>query len=929
MRLEQLRNIENLSVRAFNICKTSSLSTLDLILNWYKKYGNFKNIRNCGNNTNQELVAVCLKYKDLQELDTHHVVELDDDRKLVNLVSVRAYNICVNNGLNNVDSVVDFYKVNGSFDKLRTCGLKTNLELINFCKENIDSNSISKMSDDGGPVLLLIENFNRLQQRVIRYYYYLLLGNLPSQTRRALRDYLVDRSNSPMENVFEKILNNQAFDLGHFHFLGAIEIRKLSHFIGSFKNMVQSVSDISSREELVNFNYRLTLDSIFPNSELYYKLKVNTIFSVMKVAIENEVFFGGNILKIFINKFNIFDNNKVKLLNDDVNLSKERIRQICKGIHEDLFDKSRFINKLIDEPLDNNELFHDCDVVCIDQLLNEKINAVNQTDFSKEWNSYLIYVYFSHRFELIGLVEDVLFKKNNNKNGRHNWSSFYLVNNDLTEVFDFLLLVNDYKFALDSSGVNSIYFNINNYVIGKFGVSNSVDVLRISNIARFIIRHEFGHESDGNGNFLLQKNSRKPFHECVYVALETIGSQSSVSEITCMVAKLFPEELTTESKVRAALKRKFGFVPIGRSSVFGLIHWENEFSNFKGGTIRGLVSDYLKLEGSPRHIDSITDFVRKYRPNTYRRSVWDNLRADKAGIFVFSNDRFVGLKSGVSDDFAIRLPRQRSSITKDKERFESIIFDILRECPGQVSSKEFLKEELVKISQLNSPSLDNILNKASYLKRRLCIAGRPFYYYHTSSEILDISRDHDNIQDFILTNLKTADFRLEYYYKAMQKMIDNPDPEIITGAIGRLISRGKISQFYHKFIDNDSEILMSIRIKAILDNLIMGICESMANRRDISFTMDREVYNNKFVNDFVSYLTICGVIQINLYEINIEIVYLINYAGDRVLLNDKLEALFLPFVLKDYFLANKLECEFMVLGFNVKYNKRFNLISYE
>ena len=61
MRLEQLKDIENLSVRAFNICKTSSLSTIDLILNWYKKYGNFKNIRNCGNNTSQELVVICLK----------------------------------------------------------------------------------------------------------------------------------------------------------------------------------------------------------------------------------------------------------------------------------------------------------------------------------------------------------------------------------------------------------------------------------------------------------------------------------------------------------------------------------------------------------------------------------------------------------------------------------------------------------------------------------------------------------------------------------------------------------------------------------------------------------------------------------------------------------------------------------------------------
>jgi len=537
------------------------------------------------------------------------------------------------------------------------------------------------------------------------------------------------------------------------------------------------------------------------------------------------------------------------------------------------------------------------------------------------------------------------------------------------------------------------------------GASNSNDIVRIVKIARFIIMNEFGLEFDENDNFFLKKNARKPLHECAYIALSAIGSPASVSEITIMVVKLFPEELTTENKVRAALKRKFGFVPVGRSSVFGLAHWENELSNFKGGTIRSLVADYLKLEGAPRHIHSITDFVKKYRPNTYVRSVWDNLRTDASGIFVFSNDRFVGLKSNISnegeqllneflpeklksweqsfsdfvnfvsensriprssgcpieeiqlyrwysiqirsmdrgeldlvksnllrniaDEFPIRGPRNRSSIAKDIAEYESVIFEILRECPGQIATKESLKAELVYILKMDSQLAEDIINKATYLERRLCLAGRPFYYYHTSSDILDISRDHDNIQDFILTNIKTADFRLEYYYKAMQKMIYTPDPEIITGAIGRLISRGKISQFYHKFIDNDSEILISNRMKAILDNLIMGICESMANRRDISFMMDREVYNNKFVNDFVSYLIICGVVQINLYEINIEIVYLINYNSDKVLLTNNIEALFLPFVLKNYFVDNKMKCEFMVLGFKVKYNNRFNLISYE
>ena len=225
--------------------------------------------------------------------------------------------------------------------------------------------------------------------------------------------------------------------------------------------------------------------------------------------------------------------------------------------------------------------------------------------------------------------------------------------------------------------------------------------------------------------------------------------------------------------------------------------------------------------------------------------------------------------------------------------------------------------------------MDIIINKANYLKRRLCLAGRPFYYFHTSSDIHDISRDYDNIQDFILTNIKTADFRLEHYYREMRKMIQTPHPEIITAAISRLITLGKISQFYHKFIDKDSEILLTDKLRAILDNLIVGICESMVSRRDISFVMDRVVYDNKFVNDFVSYLRISGIVKLILYEINVEIVYLINFNRDKVILANNLEALFLPFVLKNFFIANKMKCEFMVLGFNVKYIYRYNLISYE
>lgn len=1000
MNLEQLRKVENLSVRAYNVCVVSKLGSLELIIDWYKKHGKFSNIRNCGNNTNQELETVCLKYLNI---DNSRFADPSVRFELSDLLSTRAYNLCLYNGLNNLDSLIDFYKLNGSFDKFRNCGLKTNIELINFCKEHVTSFSINKEFDVKVPGLFLVENFNRTQLRVIRYYYYLLFRNLPLQARRALRDYLGGRS-FYLESIFEKILNNPAFDLGYFHFLGIDEIRKLSHFIECYKNTVQIVSGINSAKELVNLNYRLTLGALFPYSELYNKLRGNSIFCVVQVVIENDILFGKNVLNIFLNKFNIY-NSQINLSNTNSSLSRERIRQICKSIKEDLYDNLRFVNMLIDESLDNHVLIPESDIIYIDNVLNERINELNHTDFTKEWNSYLIYLYFNHSYTLVGQIEDVLFRKNYKNSGRHNWNYFYIINSELSELFDFVLLIDDFSNLIESDRLNDDCFSLSLYIGEKLGISNSEYGFRILELASFLISHEFGIESDGHGNYLLNNNAFLPLHQYAYNALSSIGSQASVTEIVNKVNELFPEVNTSEKKIRRVLKRKFGIVPVGRSSIFGLALWENDFSSFKGGTIRSLVSDYLKMEGSPRHIDVITEFVKGYRPNTYDRSVWQNLRTDPSRVFVFSNDGLVGLKSDLSDetlglfkDFSTekiktweesycdlvdfvtenrRLPkssgcplseiqiyrwcsiqmrridrgeldlgksnqlknvvdefrnswtRKRVSIAQDIKKYESIIFDILRECPGQVGTKEFLCTELVKISKLDDQLVNKILNKAPYLKRRLCVVGRPSYYYHTASDILDISRDYDNTQHFIMTNLENADNRLEFYYKRLQKMIAFPNPGIVTGAISRLVYLNEISQCYHKFINNDSEIVIPSKTRLILDNLILGLCESMAKNQDVSFFLDINVYDNQFVKDFVNYLILCGVVRLNVNELHVEIVYLINFKGDRVILDDKIEALFLPFVLKDYFLGNKLECEFMVLGFNVKYNKRFNLISYE
>jgi hypothetical protein len=67
MTLEQLCVKEKMSVRAKNVCIMQNWRTLDAILNHMDTYCTFEEVRQCGVKTQQELLAICVKYAGDQE----------------------------------------------------------------------------------------------------------------------------------------------------------------------------------------------------------------------------------------------------------------------------------------------------------------------------------------------------------------------------------------------------------------------------------------------------------------------------------------------------------------------------------------------------------------------------------------------------------------------------------------------------------------------------------------------------------------------------------------------------------------------------------------------------------------------------------------------------------------------------------------------
>lgn len=158
MNLDQLALQYNLSVRAMNVCMTAKLIDLKSIVEWYQLYGTFRNIRNCGNLTNKELLNLArnsieisrgLKTsiwnqnieKDVNSTGVPLLPILLDELKRVYKLTNRAYNVCNNNSLSTRKDIVDWYENEGDFNKLRNVGYKTNKELIKLAKSLILENN--------------------------------------------------------------------------------------------------------------------------------------------------------------------------------------------------------------------------------------------------------------------------------------------------------------------------------------------------------------------------------------------------------------------------------------------------------------------------------------------------------------------------------------------------------------------------------------------------------------------------------------------------------------------------------------------------------------------------------------------------------------------------------------------------------------------
>ena len=692
-------------------------------------------------------------------------------------ISVRSYNICKDNNLNSIKDLKEYFYKRKSFYSLRNCGRKSNEELIEICKKYRDESFANRQLEfkKEKPLTNIISNLTRIQREVINSFILVNTNSLSVRSKNAISLHL--KSNFGIKNFAEKILFDSA-GIKHWKNVGAKSIQEIKIYVSIIRDFVKEVSESNEERKLISLKNNFLIQRTFSISKIPNKiLESESIFLLTDFLLNQNALFDETQTVIVKKAFKIYQNQKELTLDDiaeKVNLSRERVRQIRKVCIDDLFNKLLFIQNFSDDLFQKYNIDINSNQIEINQELVDNINVTNFTYLSREFVSYILYVYLWDKFSLIGEIEDVLQPRYFNARNRHNWKSFYLIEKEIVKEIDFNALANDIDNRISDRIVESYSFNFKSY-LSKFLTNNNIEFLDTAfPIGEKIINNEFELFLDLDENLIFKRNTKKQAHEYAYEALEHLGKPSKVKEIFEKVLELYPNYDTDEPKVRVSMKRKNGFVPIGRKSVFGLKKWEKERENFKGGTIKEIVVQFLEKNKTPIHISSILKEVNKYR-TTNERNIITNLKLDPNNSFIIFNQKFIGLtnKKGHYDiEKYKKLPVQLGKYLIGKYKSGYSINDIKLHC-NEVWGLTIQESELI-IQNLKYFKQTKTNNVSSYNTNKLPIIEYSFNKGTRSKYSLK------NLFKFISENQRMPDSRdhneknlYQFYYRNKRELENN------------------------------------------------------------------------------------------------------------------------------------------------------------
>ncbi len=584
-----------------------------------------------------------------------------------NDLSIRTYNICKYNDLLDIAAIVIHFEKYNTFINLRNCGRKSNSELKELCenyKKTLIINEVSFIDDEKALYKNIIDNLSISKRLLINNFIQINTLNLSNRSNNAISIYL--EYNFKAKNFYEKILDNQTFKIESLQNIGDLSLKELSTYIETIKKFIISVFENEDIDEISKINIEYLLQTTFAITNIPSDvLSSNSIFKICEYLIYSHSFFDKKINEV-INKTIKISQSQPDLTFDNIakelDFSRERIRQIRSISFDKLFNKLTFLKNIEEDLYRKYNIEKEEDFILITTEISDTVNRINQTNFTKQFITFILSAYLSSNFDILGNLEDTLFVKHITARSRHNWQNIYLIKKEIKNIYDFNKLIEDIDLRLQEKIEETYRFNFKSY-LSNFLIEPDYSILeKISGFCEKLINEELNLIVDIDDNIIFKRNTIKQLPEYIEDILDSVGEPSSVESIYEILESKYPGLTKSAEALRGSCHRSDKLIYFGRSSTYGLKKWETERNDIKGGTIKDIIFEYLNQREHPIHISELLDEIHRYRDITNTKSILTNLKLDVQKQFVFYNQNFVGLKIKKYNSNLTSLPK---SLGKD------------------------------------------------------------------------------------------------------------------------------------------------------------------------------------------------------------------------------------------------------------------------
>lgn len=512
--LEKLSEVEGLSTRSKNICEWNDLEDIFSILEYYWENRNFLKLRNCGHNSNKELINICFKYEKkiikpetskIQEyyaclkLDTIEVLT-KRQKQIINIIIESQFNELSNRSMN----ALIFYLGND-------ISLKSIKLILMF--PDLEIKKIQKISE---------KEITEIKGFIF-----------------SIKDLIKVVSNFKNEDILKIELFN-------------------TYLTRKFLLSPQIIAEIGN-----NYNFSNGLP-------IFKTIKVLIENEIIFDHKENEIFISG------FNYFNDSVAYVLEKQADKLEVTRERIRQIRVNIFENLFNKFSFLKSLEFDALNLYGLDYTGDYVAIDETFVEEINNSEATNFNAIFINKILSVLFIDRYTLIGNEEGIVFNKNSCI--AHNWKCTYLVLTDYATNFDFVEFIDDVSFRLSLTIDEGYSFHFEAYLLKFKRKYYQDQFENITKTAEYILFKEFELSIDSDENIVFNRNTKKQTIDYVYEVLEEKCKPLTLYEIYDIIENKNPGVVKSVQALRGCCQRDSNMIFFGRSSTYGLKSWEDELN---------------------------------------------------------------------------------------------------------------------------------------------------------------------------------------------------------------------------------------------------------------------------------------------------------------------------------------------------------------